>query len=256
MHIRFALLRVRRRRAKRSRHAHVLLPLGAASVLIVTLFVFAPGTSRAQDACADVNGDGNISPTDALVILNAAVGVEVPLECSDGAALDGGNAVAPEDGCGDVNGDGQISPTDALMVLNRSVGVEIEFSCSGGAAVRNRVRYLNALVCNDKVFTSTLRLPAEDLQWQSRSGVHSAYKDYDKEQLGGGWEVTLGTCGSRDFSDLVNLPEGRLVRVELGLSDFGTLDLTFWNEGPIALTAGVPLGVVSVPAPAGLSRAK
>ena len=212
-----------------------------AAMASASLAVVAPG-----DECGDINGDGNVSTVDALIILNGSVGVDVDLLCSTGA-----------DGCGDVNGDGNMSPTDALLVLNHSVGIPVEFSCPGGAAVRNRVRYLNSLVCNDKVFTSVLTLTAEDLTWQSRSGTASAYQDYDKEQLGGGWEVTLGACGTRDFTDLVEPDPGMLVRVELTLGLIGNLDLKFFHEGPIPLTAGdEPFAVLSVPAPAGLSAAR
>ena len=234
----------------------------AAAVIVCLAAILAalPSAVRADDSCGDVNGDGNITPVDALTILQAAVGVEVPLACGAASAAAGGsNATAGEDGCGDVNGDGNISPVDALMVLNRSVGFEIEFSCPAPSTARNRVRYLNGLVCREKDFNSVLRLPSEDMRWESVSGVHSAYQDYDKPQLGGGWKVTLGPCGSRDFSDLVNLPEDALVRIQLELDDiFGFVELSFYNEGPIGSQAGdaAPFAVMRFPAPAGIRAAE
>ncbi len=220
---------------------------GLGILLLALVCVVAPGLGHAADECGDVNGDGGFSPVDALLILNASVGVEVDLACTTGA-----------DGCGDVNGDGNLSPVDALLVLNRSVGFDVEFNCAASSLPRNRVRYLNRLACHDKAFKSVLTLTAEGLEWESRSGQPSEYQDYDKDQLGGGWNVTLGACGSRHLSDLVDLPAGRLVRVELTLGLFNSIDLAFFNEAPIALTAGTeePLAVISVPAPPGLSTAR
>jgi hypothetical protein len=223
-----------------------------------TLWIGTPGIAQAQEACGDINGDGNISPVDALTILNAAVGVEVNFACPSPASIETGNATAPADGCGDANGDGMISPVDALLVLNRSVGFDVEFNCPAGTDARNRVRYLNSLICQGENFNSVLRLPAESMRWESVSGVASEYQDYNKEQLGGGWKVSLGPCGDRDFTDLVNLPEGRLIRVELELTGiFNFVDLTFWDEAPL-LTAGdeeaEPIARIRFEAPDGIGK--
>jgi hypothetical protein len=212
----------------------------------------------AQDECGDVNGDGNVTTVDALTILQAAVGVQVTLSCPGAASLAAPTVVAGEDGCGDVNGDGNISPSDALLVLSRSVGFDVEFACPPGTAARNRVRYLNGLICEGEEFNSVLRLPSENLRWESFSGVHSPYQDYDKPQLGGGWTVTLGDCGSTNFSDLVNLPADSLILIRLELDDFlGFVEISFYNEGPMALHAGDagPFAVMRLPAPAGIGVA-
>jgi hypothetical protein len=227
-------------------------------VASAALWIGMPCFVQAQETCGDINGDGNISPVDALTILNAAVGVEVNFACPSAASIETGNATAPADGCGDANGDGNISPVDALLVLNRSVGFDVEFNCAAGSDARNRVRYLNSLICQGEDFSSVLRLPAESMRWESVSGVASEYQDYNKEQLGGDWRVSLGPCGNREFPDLVNLPEGRLIRVELELDDlFGFVDLTFWNEAPL-LTAGdaeaEPIARIRFEAPPGIGR--
>jgi len=245
-------------REQRSRfvpRASMSRTLVLALLCTVATWMDGPSTARAQDTCGDVNGDGNITTVDALTILNVAVGVPITLACPATAAFSAPNAVAGEDGCGDVNGDGNVSPSDALLVLNRSVGFEVEFSCPVTSTARNRVRYLNNLICKGEDFTSILRLPSEDMRWESLSGEFSPYQDYDKPQLGGGWSVTLGDCGSTTFSDLVNLPADALVQIRLELNDFfGFVELNFYNEGPIAFRAGdaVPFAVMRLPAPAGL----
>jgi len=221
-------------------------------------WVWLCGVARAEDECADVNGDGNITTVDALTILQAGVGAQVTLNCPSTASLAAPTAVAGEDGCGDVNGDGNISPSDALLVLSRSVGFEVDFTCPVTTTARNRVRYLNGLICRGEEFNSVLRLPSENLRWESLSGVHSPYQDYDKPQLGGGWTATLGDCGSTEFSDLVNLPADSLILILLELNDFfGFVELSFFNEGPMALHAGdaAPFAVMRAPAPAGIGAA-
>lgn len=62
---------------------------------------------------ADVNGDGIISPVDALLVINVlnARTAECNWECL-GENTSGGNLV-------DVNNDGSVSPIDALIVINR-----------------------------------------------------------------------------------------------------------------------------------------
>lgn len=240
-------------RAPMSRALFVALLCTAAT------WIDGPATARAQETCGDVNGDGNITTVDALTILNVAVGVPVELACPAAATIGTPTAVAGEDGCGDVNGDGNVSPSDALLVLNRSVGFEVEFSCPVASTARNRIRYLNRLICKGEDFTSVLRLPSEDMRWESVSGEASPYQDYDKPQLGGGWTVTLGPCGSTTFSDLVNLPADALVQIRLELNDFfGFVELNFYNEGPIAFHAGgaAPFAVMRLPAPAGLAVAE
>lgn len=249
-------------RARRVRRAHRALPFP--SILFALASAWAPwgdgpSIALAQDECGDVNGDGSVTTVDALTILQAAVGVQVSLSCpSPGASVALPGAVAGEDGCGDVNGDGNLSPSDALLVLSRSVGFEVEFSCPVASTARNRVRYLNALVCKDEVFTSVLRLTSEDLEWESLSGEYSPYQDYDQPQLGGGWHVTLGDCGSATFSDLVNLPESARILIRLDLNPFFRfVELNFYNEGPIdpSNVGAPPFAVMRVPAPAGVGVA-
>jgi hypothetical protein len=62
--------------------------------------------------CGDINDDGRITATDALFVLQAAVGLR---ECSLELC--------------DVNGDGQITATDASMLLQVAVGLPVALSC-------------------------------------------------------------------------------------------------------------------------------
>ena len=65
----------------------------------------------------DVNGDGFVNSTDALIILSFDVGLPIPQ-----AFLDLINA-----GFGDVNSDGFTNSTDALIVLSFDVGLPVPF---------------------------------------------------------------------------------------------------------------------------------
>jgi hypothetical protein len=66
----------------------------------------------ALDVCGDITGDGRVTATDSLFVLQSAVGLQV---CSVLVC--------------DINGDGQISATDALMVLQTAVGISVALNC-------------------------------------------------------------------------------------------------------------------------------
>ncbi|NIR93671.1 MAG: hypothetical protein GWO08_08350 [Gammaproteobacteria bacterium] len=65
----------------------------------------------------DVNGDGAVNSTDALVILSYDAGLPLPQPFIDRI-----NA-----GFGDVNSDGNTNSTDALIVLSYDVGIAVPF---------------------------------------------------------------------------------------------------------------------------------
>jgi hypothetical protein len=76
----------------------------------------------------DVNGDGLVNSTDALIVLSHDVGFEVPDDIR--ARIDSG--------IGDTNADGLTNSTDALIILSFDVGFEVPFPlgtkfCPGGA---------------------------------------------------------------------------------------------------------------------------
>ena len=79
--------------------------------------VITKGRAAAQNAAAppDVNGDGKISPIDALIVINA-------LNLQSAGTNDGSTSASSEDGSEnffeDVNGDGIVSAIDALRVVN------------------------------------------------------------------------------------------------------------------------------------------
>jgi hypothetical protein len=62
----------------------------------------------------DVNNDGEISPIDALIVINA-----LNQHGSDDVAAFAEGNFAPPDVYADVNGDGNVSPIDPLLVINR-----------------------------------------------------------------------------------------------------------------------------------------
>ena len=73
-------------------------------------FALARGASQNQDMANDANGDGVISPIDALLVINE-LGTEIkPLRLVD--------RDYENDLFADVNGDGVISPIDALSIIN------------------------------------------------------------------------------------------------------------------------------------------
>jgi hypothetical protein len=69
-------------------------------------------TTPAGPSCGDPTGDGQVTATDALLALNASVGLASCALCL----------------C-DVNDDGVVSATDSLMLLNVAVGQPLSLTC-------------------------------------------------------------------------------------------------------------------------------
>jgi hypothetical protein len=69
-------------------------------------------TTLDEPSCGDPNGDGSVTATDSLFVLNAAVGLTMSELCI----------------C-DVNGDGVVSATDSLLLLNVAVGQPLPLQC-------------------------------------------------------------------------------------------------------------------------------
>jgi uncharacterized repeat protein (TIGR02543 family) len=61
----------------------------------------------------DVNGDGLVNSTDALIILSCDVGIDTSAFCPMN--------------CGDVNEDGLINSTDALIIMSYDVGISVPY---------------------------------------------------------------------------------------------------------------------------------
>lgn len=72
-----------------------------------------PSVGCPDTLCGDPTGDGVITATDALFVLNGAVGL---LQCDLNVC--------------DASGDGAVTASDALMVLRKAVGGDIELVCS------------------------------------------------------------------------------------------------------------------------------
>jgi hypothetical protein len=69
-------------------------------------------TTLVGPSCGDPNGDGKVTATDSLFVLNAAVGLVTSEPCI----------------C-DANGDGVVSATDSLLLLNVAVGQPLPLRC-------------------------------------------------------------------------------------------------------------------------------
>jgi hypothetical protein len=78
-----------------------------ADMTITAYFVLAPSY------LGDVNGDGQVTSTDALIILSGDVGLNVTQFCPMN--------------CGDVNGDGLVNSTDALIILTYDIHLTVPF---------------------------------------------------------------------------------------------------------------------------------
>ncbi|NQT25206.1 hypothetical protein HQ585_07620 [candidate division KSB1 bacterium] len=66
-----------------------------------------------EGVLGDVNDDGIVNSTDALIILSCDVGMDVTAYCP-----------MP---CGDVNLDGAVNSTDALIILSCETGIEVPY---------------------------------------------------------------------------------------------------------------------------------
>jgi hypothetical protein len=84
---------------------------GVAPHAAARLFTSGP-TCAANPSCADPDGNGSTTASDALFTLRAAVGSATCALCV----------------C-DVNGDGHVTASDALLVLRAAVGTIVSFSC-------------------------------------------------------------------------------------------------------------------------------
>jgi hypothetical protein len=70
------------------------------------------GNCSAISQCGDVNDDGRVTATDALFVLQSAIGLQ---QCAVEIC--------------DANGDGEVTATDASMVLAAAVGLPVDFVC-------------------------------------------------------------------------------------------------------------------------------
>jgi len=86
--------------------------LTTSTTLTTTSTMQSTTTTQPANTCGDPSGDGNITTTDALMSLIAAVGIE---QCSLAEC--------------DVNGDGQVTASDALLLLKVAAGEPIELTC-------------------------------------------------------------------------------------------------------------------------------
>jgi uncharacterized repeat protein (TIGR02543 family) len=67
----------------------------------------------------DVNGDGDVNSTDALIVLSADAAIDTSQFCPMN--------------CGDVNDDGLVNSTDALIILSYDAGMSVSFPVGTGA---------------------------------------------------------------------------------------------------------------------------
>jgi hypothetical protein len=65
----------------------------------------------------DVNGDGAVNSTDALIALSCDAGLDTSQFCPMN--------------CGDVNGDGVVNSTDALIILSYDASMSVPFPVGG-----------------------------------------------------------------------------------------------------------------------------
>jgi hypothetical protein len=205
--------------------------LRAAAVVLV---LSSTSVSAQPDACGDVNGDGNLSTVDALIVLRSTIGVDVDLGCPEVTGLD-------PDGCGDVNGDGIVSPLDSLILLNHAVGVTVDFDCALGTDARNLVRFTNTIVCMGAPFKATVEVLPSGKTWSARTGETSEYVEWDQYLIGDTFVVDMRACGERVLNGRVDLAKGHLVHMYLKRSEvFNTVQLSIVEEGPIAGLVGQP----------------
>ena len=77
------------------------------------LAAFKAGSVPGTDKLGDINDDGAINSTDALVILSCDVSISISQFCPCN--------------CGDVNSDGLVNSTDALIILSYDAGITVSF---------------------------------------------------------------------------------------------------------------------------------
>lgn len=106
--------------------------VAAAASLSALLLASSPASSASPPQCGDFDSSGSVAASDALLLLRAAVGLDVVLTCPCGAAS--GAPIAGEGGaaslvCGDVNDSGSLLASDALFLLRFAVGIDLKLVC-------------------------------------------------------------------------------------------------------------------------------
>jgi hypothetical protein len=81
--------------------------------LLDTYLLFGDPAMHFPTVLGDVNGDGVVNATDALIVLSGSAGINVKTYCPLN--------------CGDVNKDGVVNATDALIILSYSAGMTIPY---------------------------------------------------------------------------------------------------------------------------------
>ena len=97
------------------------------TALAVCFTLIASGAALAN--CGDLNGDQQVTATDALTSLQIAVGVAVPVACSCDDCTAAQVPSAPAH-CTDVDGDGSTTALDAFAITLVAVGAEAELGCT------------------------------------------------------------------------------------------------------------------------------
>jgi len=111
-------------------------------LLIPTIIGVVPATAAhaAQSTmCGDLDGNGKVAASDALLLLKRAVGQQISISCPGCAspvseAESSPAAYAQSLMCGDLDGNGKIAASDSLMLLRHAVGQDIPISCPVCAA--------------------------------------------------------------------------------------------------------------------------
>jgi hypothetical protein len=93
-------------------------------------FVAIAFAGNAIALCGDVSGDGQQTATDALMVLNVAVGQVRALNCTCGSCGTSEDGPAAKAHCADASGDGQVTASDALRILGVAVGQSVALDCS------------------------------------------------------------------------------------------------------------------------------
>ena len=151
--------------------------------------------------CGDVNDSGDVTATDALMVLQKAVGQNVTLTCTGG-------------------GTPTTSTTTTTLPSN---------------PVTSEMRFRHLLTCGGRQFTATLSAnsPGGKFSRTAYTAKYSSYQRlYSDNTPFSGFRMTTPTCGTVTWDGSVDVPKGIFIRAQVTATSAGVA-LNFYNEGPL-----------------------
>lgn len=181
-------------------------------LVVVCLASFTASIVRADSVtytptCGDVDCNGKVTVTDALLVLRKSVGLDVELFCTCPVT----------------------TTTTSTSTLSSSSTITTTTTTTTTTLPNYRnVRYLNNLTCNGKYYTNSLS--ANGYTWTAYSARYTSYKKLSRSSLGPTFVLSGSPCPTVRFNGTMPLPKGHNLLLTTDV-DGNTLKLLLIDEG-------------------------